>query len=148
MSLATISRYLPKAKLDPDSQQRWITFLRNHRDVIAGMDFFVVPTVRFQLLYVWFAIDHGRRRILHFNVTANPIAHWVIQQLRDAFPEEPVHRYLIFDNDSIFSADVARSIADSESIPAEPRSRALGRTGRQSASWAASVESFSITWWC
>ena len=76
-SIATIARYLPKTKPDPDSQQRWVTFLRNHRDVIAGMDFFLVPTVRFQLLYVWFAIDHGRRRILHFNATANPVAQWV-----------------------------------------------------------------------
>ena len=111
LSLATISRYLPKLKPNPKSQQRWITFLRNHGDVIAGMDFFVVPTVRFQLLYVWFAIDHGRRRILHFNVTANPAAHWVIQPLRTAFPGEPTHRFLVFDNDAIFSAEVAWSIA-------------------------------------
>jgi putative transposase len=53
LSLATISRYLPKMNPNPKSQQRWITFLRNHRDVIAAMDFFVVPTVRFQLLYVF-----------------------------------------------------------------------------------------------
>jgi putative transposase len=111
VSLATISRYLPKPKPDPGSQQRWITFLRNRRDVIAGMDFFVVPTVRFQLLYVWFAIDHGRRRILHFNVTANPAARWVLQQLRKAFPDDPSHRFMIFDNDAIFSAEVARTIA-------------------------------------
>ena len=111
VSRMTISRYLPKAQPEPGSRQRWITFLRNHRDVIAGMDFFVVPTVRFQLLYVWFAIDHGRRRILHFNVTANPAARWVIQQLRNAFPDESFHRLLIFDNDSIFTEDVAGSIA-------------------------------------
>ncbi len=74
VSLATVSRYLPKANPNPGSQQRWLTFLRNHRDLIAGMDFFVVPTVRFQLLYVWFAIDHGRRQILHFNVTESPTA--------------------------------------------------------------------------
>jgi len=107
LSLATVSRYLPKTKPAPGSSQRWITFLRNHRDLISGMDFFVVPTVRFRLLYVWFAIDHGRRRILHFNVTGNPAARWVIQQLRNAFPDEPSHRFVIFDNDSIFSADVA-----------------------------------------
>lgn len=74
------------------------------------MDFFVVPTVRFHLLYVWFVIDHGRRRVLHFNVTAHPTASWVMQQLRDAFPESPAHRHLIFDNDAIFSPEVARSI--------------------------------------
>jgi transposase InsO family protein len=111
LSLATISRYLPKTQPDPTSQQRWITFLRNHRDLIAAMDFFVVPTVHFRLLYVWFAIDHGRRRILHFNVTASPAARWVLQQLREAFPDDPSHRFLIFDNDAIFSAEVARTIA-------------------------------------
>jgi transposase InsO family protein len=110
VSLATISRYLPKVAPDPGSRQRWSTFLRNHRDLIAGMDFFVVPTLRFQLLYVWFAIDQGRRRILQFNVTESPSACWVIQQLRDAFPGDPTHRYLIFDNDAIFSDSVARSI--------------------------------------
>ena len=109
VSLATVSRYLPKAEPDPGCQQRWTTFLRNHRDLIVGMDFFVVPTVRFQLLYVWFAIDHGRRRVLHFNVTESPAACWVIQQLRNAFPDEPSHRFLILDNDAIFSAEVAQS---------------------------------------
>jgi hypothetical protein len=59
VSLATISRYLPTIRPDPQSQQRWTTFLRNHRDAIAAMDFFVVPTLRFRLLYVWFAVDHG-----------------------------------------------------------------------------------------
>ena len=53
VSLATVSRYLPKKNPDPGSERRWITFLRNHRDVISAMDFFVVPTVRFRLLYVF-----------------------------------------------------------------------------------------------
>ena len=70
----------------------------------------LVPTVRFHLLYVWFAIDHGRRCILHFNVTQSPTASWVIQQLREAFPDEASHRFLIFDNDGILSADVANSV--------------------------------------
>ncbi len=111
LGLTTISRYLPKAGPGRGSHQRWIAFLRNHRDLIAGMDFFVVPTVRFELLYVWFVLDHGRRRVLHFNVTAHPTARWVIQQLRDAFPDSPTHRFLIFDNDTIFSSEVARSIS-------------------------------------
>jgi hypothetical protein len=65
VSLTTVSRCLPKRESDVDQRQRWLTFLRNHKDAITGMDFFVVPTVRFRLLYVWFAIDHGRRRIIH-----------------------------------------------------------------------------------
>ena len=110
VSLATISRYLPKAEPRPGQHQRWMTFLRNHKELIAGMDFFVVPTVRFHLLYVWFVLDHGRPRILHFNVTESPTARWVIQQLRHAFPDEPCHRFLIFDNDVIFSAEVVGSV--------------------------------------
>jgi transposase InsO family protein len=88
-----------------------MAFLRNHRDVIAGMDFFVVPTVRFTLLYAWFVLDHGRRRVLHFNVTCHPTAQWVIQQLRETFPDHPAHRYLVLDNDAIFAAEVVRTIA-------------------------------------
>jgi len=109
LGLTTISRYLPKAVPNKGPAQ-WTTFLRNHRDLIAGMDFFGVPTVHFRLLYVWFVLDHGRRRVLHFNVTAHPAANWVIQQLRDAFPDAPTHRFLILDNDAIFSTEVARSI--------------------------------------
>jgi len=111
VSLATISRDLPKAEPRAGQHQRWMTFLRNHKDLIVGMDFCVVPTIRFELIYIWFAIDHGRRKILHFHVTENPTASWVIQQLRHAFPDEPSHRFLIFDNDAIFSAEVASSIA-------------------------------------
>lgn len=111
LGLTTISRYLPKVDAGSDPHQRWMTFLRNHRDVIAGMDFFVVPTVRFTLLYVWFILDHGRRRVLHFNVTRHPSARWVIQQLRETFPDHPTHRYLVLDNDAIFSAEVARAVA-------------------------------------
>ena len=102
---------------------------RNHKDVIAGMDFFVVPTVRFRLLYVWFAIDHGRRQILHFNVTENPSARWVIQQLRETFPDEPVHRYLIYDNDAIFSTAVTHAIKSFDIDPKRTAFRSPWQNG-------------------
>jgi len=129
VSLATVSRYVPKTKPDPTQQQRWMTFLRNHKDVISGMDFFVVPTVRFRLLYVWFAIDHGRRRILHFNVTENPTASWVIQQLRETFPNEATHRYLIYDNDAIFSPAVTSAIKSFEIDPKRTAFRSPWQNG-------------------
>jgi putative transposase len=129
VSLATVSRYVPKKERDPTQHQRWMTFLRNHKDVIAGMDFFVVPTVRFRLLYVWFAIDHGRRRILHFNVTENPSARWVIQQLRETFPEEPNHRFLIYDNDAIFSPAVTNAIKSFEIDPKRTAFRSPWQNG-------------------
>jgi putative transposase len=129
VSIATVSRYLPKTKPDPCQQQRWMTFLRNHKDVIAGMDFFVVPTVRFRLLYVWFAIDHGRRRILHFNVTENPTARWVIQQLRETFPDEPTHRFMIYDNDALFSSVVTSAIKSFEIDPKRTAFRSPWQNG-------------------
>ena len=110
VSLATVSRYLPKRAHDPAKQQRWMTFLRNHRDGITAMDFFVVPTVGLRLVYVWFVIDHGRRGIIHFNVTTNPTARWVIQQLRESFPHDSAPDYLIYDNDSIFSDNVTEAL--------------------------------------
>jgi putative transposase len=110
ISLATVSRYLPKRGPDQDQRQRWKTFLRNHKHGIAAMDGLVVPTVRFRLLYVWFVIGHGRREILHFGVIAHPTSSWVMQQLREAFPNDAAPRFLIYDNDSIFSERVTESI--------------------------------------
>jgi hypothetical protein len=54
--------------------KRWLAFLHNHREVIVAFDFLTVPTVSFQLLYCFFVIEHGRRKILHFNVTRRPAA--------------------------------------------------------------------------
>ncbi len=107
VSERTISRYLPRKPTPPDAVKRWVAFLRNHKDVIAAMDFFVVPTATMRVLYGFFVIDHGRRRVVHFNATFQPTAAWVIQQLREAFPYDTAPRYLIFDNDSIFSRTVA-----------------------------------------
>ena len=66
--------------------------------MIAAFDFFTVPTVTFRLLYCFFVIEHGRRRILRFNVTDHPTVKWVVQQLREAFPEAGPYRYAIFGN--------------------------------------------------
>jgi transposase InsO family protein len=117
VSLATVSRYLLKRPPDPVRRQNWRTFLRNHRDAIAAMDFFVVPTVRFQLLYAWFVLDHDRRQVIHFNVTTNPTASWVIQQLREAFPSDNALPFLLYDRDSTFSAEVTATI---RSLGTEP----------------------------
>ena len=110
MSERTVARYMPKRPRDPDSHQRWMTFLRNHRDCIAAMDFFTVPTVRFQVLYVLFIIHHARRRILHVGITPNPTAPWICQRLREAFPDDEAPRYLIFDRDSKFGYEVLRTL--------------------------------------
>src|SRR5439155_294524 len=74
--------------------QTWRTFLENHAKQLVSIDFFTVPTIRFQVLYVFLVLAHDRRRILHFNVTAHPTADWTGQQLREAFPFAQLPRYL------------------------------------------------------
>ena len=86
VSEATVSRYMPRRPAKTDVLQRWLAFLRNHKEGIAAMDFFTVPTASLRILYCWFVIHHERRQILHFNATFNPSGAWVIQQLREAFP--------------------------------------------------------------
>ena len=102
VSERSVARYLRRIRRRGDPAKRWLAFLQNHREVIAAFDFFTVPTVTFQLLYCFFVIEHGRRRILHFNVTRYPTAEWVVQQLREAFPEAGPYRYAVFDRDSTF----------------------------------------------
>ena len=72
LSERSVSRWMQRAPRDPDVVKRWLTFLRNHREAIAAMDFFTVPTLTFGVLYCFFVIGHERRKILHFNVTRKP----------------------------------------------------------------------------
>jgi putative transposase len=106
VSERSVARYLRRVGRRGDPCKRWLTFLQNHHEAIVAMDFFTVPTVTFKLLYCFFVIQHGRRKILHFNVTRHPTAEWVVQQLREAFPEAGPYRYVILDRDSKFDADV------------------------------------------
>jgi hypothetical protein len=80
ISEPTVSRYLQRLKRrrDEGKAKRWLAFLNNHREVIAAFDFFTVPTLRFRTLYCFFVIEHGRRRILHFNCTAHPTGDWIV----------------------------------------------------------------------
>jgi transposase InsO family protein len=106
VSERTVARYLRRVRRRGDPGKRWLTFLANHREMISALDFFTVPTVTFKLLYCFFVIEHGRRKIRHFNVTQHPTAEWVVQQLREAFPEVGPLRYLVLDRDTKFNADV------------------------------------------
>jgi putative transposase len=106
VSERTVSRWMRRAPTRPDANRQWKAFLSNHREVIAAMDFFTVPTLTFKALYCFFVIAHDRRRILHFNVTKHPTSLWIAQQLREAFPAEHRHQYLIFDRDAKFGNEV------------------------------------------
>ena len=80
----------------------WRAFLSNHIKEIVAIDFFVVPTVRNQVLFVFLLLAHERRRALHFNVTANPTARGTAQQMVEAFPWEDPPKYLLRDRDTIY----------------------------------------------
>jgi transposase InsO family protein len=101
---------MKRAPRDPELARRWLAFVRNHRDAIAAMDFFTVPTVTFKLLYCFFIIRHDRRSILHCNVTRYPTSAWIVQQLREAFPYEPAMQFLILDHDSKYGLEVSCAI--------------------------------------
>jgi len=110
VSERTISRWMKRAPRDPQPAQRWRAFLANHREAIAAMDFFTVPTITFGVLYCFFVIRHDRRRILHFNVTKHPTSCWIIQQLREAFPFGAAPRFLIHDRDAKYGTEVPAAI--------------------------------------
>jgi hypothetical protein len=77
---------------------------------MVSVDFFTVPTIRFQVLYVFHVLAHERRRILHFGVTAHPTPEWTAQQLRDGFPWDTPPPYLLRDRDRIFGDDLRKQV--------------------------------------
>src|SRR5271167_4918728 len=109
---SSVSKYIVRCRKPPS--QTWRTFLENHAKQLVSVDFFTVPTIRFQILYVFLVLAHDRRRILHFNVTAHPTAEWTGQQLREAFPWDSAPRYLFRDRDRIFGDDFTRQVQDME----------------------------------
>jgi transposase InsO family protein len=68
------------------------------------MDFFVVPTATFRLLYVLVVMTHERRKVVHFNITESPTAAWTAQQMINAFPYDTAPKYLLRDRDTIYGA--------------------------------------------
>jgi hypothetical protein len=126
LSERTVARYLRCLQRRGDPGKKWLAFLRNHREAIVALDLFTVPTATLRVLDCFFVIEHERRRILHCNVTPNPSADWIVQQLRETFPEAVPYRYAILDHDSIFNVDV---IAFLKATGLKPK-----RTGIQ-ASW-------------
>jgi transposase InsO family protein len=123
----SVSKYMVRRRRPPS--QSWRAFLENHVKSMVSVDFFTVPTIRFQILYVFLVLAHDRRRIIHFAVTAHPTAEWTAQQLREAFPWESAPQYLLRDSDRIFGKDLvdqvnAMGIKQVLSAPRSPWQRA------------------------
>lgn len=101
VSEATVSKYMIRHSCPPS--QSWRTFLDNHTKESISLDFFVVPTATFRVLFVLLILSNDRRNILHFNVTTNPTAYWTARQLLESCGFEEAPKYLIRDRDAIYS---------------------------------------------
>jgi putative transposase len=92
------------------TDQRWMTFVRNHAESVVACDYFTVVTAMFNVLYVFIVVEHATRRIVHCNVTEHPTADWTLQQLREAIPADHSYRFLLRDRDAKFSSRLDDSI--------------------------------------
>ena len=109
---STVRKYMGlRHRRSPDPAQRWLTFIRNHAQVIVATDFFTVVTARFSILYVFLVMELGRRQILHYGVTAHPTAEWTLQQFREALPGSHPYRFVLHDRDSIYSRNLDQEVA-------------------------------------
>jgi len=106
---STVAKYM--AKSGRGRSQTWKTFLLNHVAGIAAMDFLVVPTVDFKLLFVLVILRHQRRRLISLTVTTNPTAEWISRQITDAFPWNEAPDYLIRDRDASYGHAVTRRLS-------------------------------------
>jgi Integrase core domain len=91
--------------------QTWKTFLHNHTAGIGAMDFLIVPTVGFRLLFVLVILRHERRRLISLSVTDHPTADWIARQLTDAFPWDEAPDYMIRDRDGCYGQAVTKRLA-------------------------------------
>jgi transposase InsO family protein len=106
---STVAKYMPQRRKPPS--QTWRTFLQSHVGCLAGIDFCVVPTATFRLLYLFMVLLDQRRRVVHVGVTEHPSAGWVSQQLREAFPFDTAPRYLLRDRDASYGSRVSQTLA-------------------------------------
>ena len=106
---STVSKYM--ARSGRGRSQTWKAFLHNHAAGIGAMDFLIVPTVGFRLLFVLVILRHERRRLISLSITAHPTAEWIAQQITDAFPWDEAPNYMIRDRDASYGQAVTKRLA-------------------------------------
>jgi transposase InsO family protein len=107
---STVAKYMAK-RCRPGSGQTWQTFLCNHVDGIGAMDFLVVPTINFRLLFVLVILRHERRRLISLSVTDHPTAEWIARQITEAFPWDSAPTHLIRDRDASYGHALTKRLA-------------------------------------
>src|SRR3981189_3560767 len=106
---STVAKYMAKRR--PGSGQTWKTFLRNHVAGISAMDFLVVPTINFRLLFVLVILRNERRRLISLSVTNHPTAEWIARQITEAFPWDSAPTHLIRARDASYAHAVTKRLA-------------------------------------
>ena len=118
-------------RVGPSDHQRWRTFITNQLRGIWAADLFVVQTVSYRVLYVFFLLRHDRREWMHFNVTASPTAAWIWRQVVEATPLGRQPTFLIHDRDADYGADFDERLAELgitgvRTAPRAPKMNAIG----------------------
>jgi putative transposase len=108
----TVARYMHRTS--PRPSRTWRAFLATHALDIVAVDFFLVPTLTFRLLFVFVGLRHDRRELIHVNVTDHPTAGWAARQLIEAFPEGTATKYLLRDRDAIYGEVFTRCVSNME----------------------------------
>src|SRR6516162_7101457 len=104
----TIAKYMHRTS--PQPSPTWRAFLSAHARELVAIDFFVVPTLTFRLLFAFVVLRHHRRELVHFNVTDHPTAAWTARQLVEAFPDDTAPPYLLRDRDDVYGEEFVRHI--------------------------------------
>jgi putative transposase len=104
----TVAKYMHRASSRPSPT--WRVFLTAHLREFVAIDFFVVPTLAFRLLFVFVVLRHDRRELVHLNVTDHPTAAWAARQLVEAFPDDTAPTYLLRDRDRIYGEEFVRRV--------------------------------------
>jgi len=109
VSEAVVSKYMIRYRKPPS--QTWRTFLENHATDLLAIDFLTVPTATFRVLFVLVILSHDRRKIVHTNATEHPTAIWTAQQVLEAIGIDDTPKYLLRDNDAIYSDKFRQKVA-------------------------------------
>jgi hypothetical protein len=78
VSKSTVENYQVVSRKPPSPT--WKAFLENHTRDLVSVDFFVVATVRFKVLFELVVLAHHRRKVVHFNATEIPTAQWPVSR--------------------------------------------------------------------
>jgi hypothetical protein len=141
---ATVDKYRVRSGKAPSPT--WKAFLKNHVSDLVSIDFLIVPSIPFKLLYVLIVLRHARRKVLHFNITENPTAWWTAQQIVEACPSDSTPKYLFRDRDASTVGSFESGFTPWASSKSSARREVLGKIHSSNGSLAHYDVTASTMW--